>query len=85
MLQIINGSEMYLSYIWKIVAQTTGLQFRSSRPEVFCKKGVLRNFTKFTEKHLARVSFLKKLQASGLRWLLLVIVNLVQTLALSYH
>ena len=24
--------------------------FRSSRPEVFCKKGVLRNFTKFTEK-----------------------------------
>ena len=25
---------------------------RSSRPEVFCKKGVLRNFTKFTGKHL---------------------------------
>ena len=24
---------------------------RSSRPEVFCKKGVLRNFAKFTEKH----------------------------------
>ena len=23
---------------------------RSSRPEVFCKKGVLRNFTKFTRK-----------------------------------
>ena len=44
MLQIINGSEMYLSYILKIVAQTTGLQFRSSRPEVFCKEGVLRNF-----------------------------------------
>ena len=26
--------------------------FRTSRPEVFCKKGVLRNFTKFTRKHL---------------------------------
>ena len=25
---------------------------RSSRPEVFCKKGVLRNFAKFTRKHL---------------------------------
>ena len=24
---------------------------RSSRPEVFCKKGVLRNFAKFTGKH----------------------------------
>ena len=27
---------------------------RSSRPEVFCKKGVLRNFTKFTRKHLCQ-------------------------------
>ena len=26
--------------------------FRSSHPEVFCKKGVFRNFTKFTGKHL---------------------------------
>ena len=25
--------------------------FRSSRPEVFCKKGALRNFPKFTGKH----------------------------------
>ena len=25
---------------------------RSSRSEVFCKKGVVRNFTKFTAKHL---------------------------------
>ena len=31
---------------------------RSSRPEVFCKKGVFRNFTKFTEKHLRQsISF----------------------------
>ena len=30
------------------------LTFRSSRPEVFCEKGVLRNFSKFTEKHLCQ-------------------------------
>ena len=33
---------------------------RSSRPEVFCKKGVLRNFTKFTEKHLCQSLFSNK-------------------------
>ena len=27
---------------------------RSSRPEVFCKKGILKNFVKFTRKHLCR-------------------------------
>ena len=27
---------------------------RSSRPEVFCKKGILRNFSKFTGKHLCQ-------------------------------
>ena len=37
--------------------------FRSCRPKVFCKKGVLRNFTTFTGKHLCRASFLIKLQA----------------------
>ena len=33
---------------------------RSSRPEVLCKKGVLRNFTKFTGKHLYRSLFFNK-------------------------
>ena len=51
---------MYLSYILKIVAQTTGLQFKSSRPEVFCKEGVLRNFSKFTGKHLWQSLFFNK-------------------------
>ena len=32
---------------------------RSSRPEVFCKKGVLRNFAKFTGKHLCQSLFFK--------------------------
>ena len=30
---------------------------RSSRPDVFCKKNVLRNFAKFTGKHLVPESF----------------------------
>ena len=38
---------------------------KSSRPEVFCKKGVLRNFTKFTGKHLCRSLFFNKV--TGLR------------------
>ena len=33
---------------------------RSSRPEVFCRKGVLRNFTKFTGKHLCHSLFFNK-------------------------
>ena len=36
---------------------------RDSRPEVFCKKDVLRNFAKFTGKHLCQSVFLIKLQA----------------------
>ena len=32
-------------------------KFRSSRPGVFCKKGVLRNFAKFTAKHLCQSLF----------------------------
>ena len=34
--------------------------FRSSRPEVFFKKGVLRNFAKFTGKHLCYRLFFNK-------------------------
>ena len=30
------------------------LRSRSSRPEVFCKKGVLRNFAKFIGKHMCQ-------------------------------
>ena len=41
------------------------LLLRTSRPEVFCKKGVLRNFTKFTGKHLCQSLFFNKV--AGLR------------------
>ena len=43
------------------------LKIRSSRPKVFCKKGVLRNFANSEENTCARVSLLIKLQASGLQ------------------
>ena len=39
--------------------------FRSSRPEVFCKKGVLRNLPKFTGKHLCRSLFFNKVVAEA--------------------
>ena len=38
---------------------------RSSRPDVFCKEGVLRNFTKFTGKHLFQCPYFNKV--AGLR------------------
>ena len=34
--------------------------YKSSRPEVFFKKGVLKNFTKFTGKHLCQSLFFNK-------------------------
>ena len=55
-------AESFLS-TWCIQFNET--KFRSSRPEVFCKKGVLRNFTKFTEKRLYQSLFFNK--AAGLR------------------
>ena len=36
------------------------LIIRSSRPDVFCKKGVLKNFAKFAGKHLCQSLFIKK-------------------------
>ena len=40
--------------------------YRSSRPELFCKKGVLRNFTKFTRKHLCQILFFNKVAVEQL-------------------
>ena len=54
---------------------------RSSRPEVFCKKGVLRNSTEFTGNHLCQSLFLnkelKKVPASGTKHL--VKINLPES------
>ena len=43
------------------------LLLQKQPPEAFCRKGVLRNFTKFTEKRLCQSLFLIKLQVSGLQ------------------
>ena len=51
----------FVALIVKI--RMTQYTYRSSGPEVFCKKAVLRNFTKFTGKHLCQSLFLIKLQA----------------------
>ena len=40
---------------------------RSSRPEVFCEKVVLRNFAKFTGKHLCQILFFNKVAGFGLQ------------------
>ena len=39
----------------------------SSHPEVFCQKGALKNFAKFSGKHYVRVSFIKKF--TSLPWI----------------
>ena len=46
-----------LRHFWYMAQE---IRFRSSRPEVFCKKGVHRNFAKFTGKHLCQSLFFNK-------------------------
>ena len=42
--------------------------FRSNRPEVFCKKGALRNFIKFTGKHLCQSLIFNKVLLKMRLW-----------------
>ena len=46
---------------YKIINTISSL--RSSRPEVFCEKGVLRKFAKFLERHLCQNLFFNKVAA----------------------
>ena len=48
------------SYIQPMVKQSEYPKTRNSRPDVFCKKGFLRNFAKFIGKHLCRPGTLFK-------------------------
>ena len=41
---------------------------RISRPEMFCKKSVHRNFAKFTEKHLCQSLFFNKVTGLSLSY-----------------
>ena len=43
------------------------LSDKSSRPEVLCQKGVLRNFAKFTGKHLCQSLFFDKVAGLGMQ------------------
>ena len=47
------------------ILRKTSHMLRSSRPDVFCEKGVLRNFVTFTVKHPCQSLFFNKV--GGLR------------------
>ena len=50
-----------MTYISEInVFQHVAIRLRDNRLEVFCKKGILRNFTKFSGKHLCLSLFFNK-------------------------
>ena len=51
---------LYIEYLRWLKIIILYYKSRSSHAEVFCKKGVLRNFTKFIGKHLCQSLFFKK-------------------------
>ena len=56
-----QGSLIFLLFgSWSLV--------RSSHPEVFCRRGVLRNFAKFTGKHLSQSLFFNKVGKRERLW-----------------
>ena len=54
--------EIVLAHIHSLFGRPYHDVFRSSRPEVFCKKGALRNFARFTGKHLRQSLFFNKIE-----------------------
>ena len=61
--QSIFQKQMFLKSCGRNSQSLNATKHRNSCPEVFCKKGVLRNFAKFTGKHLCQSLFLIKLLA----------------------
>ena len=47
-------------FVKTINQKATCWRFRNSRPEMFCKNVVLKNFTKFTRKHVFQSLFFNK-------------------------
>ena len=67
---LIKGTFLYLMQFQRLLNFAQMRYFlsvnnRSSCPEVFCEKGVLTNFAKFTGKHLCQSLFFNKV--AGLR------------------
>ena len=69
-----------MTCVWRILKDLSTLEnekaipqfvrllfFKSSRLEVFCKKGVIRNFAKFTGKHLCQSLFFNKVASLDLQ------------------
>ena len=81
--QQINSSRLYLNIMLEKFKESrnerTNLElysltflkhlnvYRSSSPEVFCEKGVLRNFGKLTGKHLCQSLFFSKVAGGRLQ------------------
>ena len=61
-----------LTYVLMLIIIPLLYSFRSSRPEAFCKKDALRNFTKFTGKRPRLAPLLKKRLWHLCYWTLLV-------------
>ena len=61
-----NGNDRWMKQNFLLNNRKVGafdelpLCFRSSHPKVFCKKDVIRNFAKFTGKHLYQSLFFNK-------------------------
>ena len=55
-------------YIYIYITASVNSYHQNQPPKVFCKKGVLRNFAKFTGKHLCQSLFFNKV--AGMRLLL---------------
>ena len=69
-------------HILKYTGSNISKKSRSSRPEVFCKKGVRRNFAKFSGNTCARVSFLIKLWASAILLSTFLLINIAANMLL---
>ena len=59
---ILGFVKVLIKSLTGVVKKHRSSPFGSSRPEVFCKKVVLENFTKFTGKHLYQSLFFNKVQ-----------------------
>ena len=66
---ILKVGKAYRVAVWQLLAMRLKIRgshfrWRSSRPEVFCRNSVLRNFAKFIGKHLCQSLFFNKVAAS---------------------